>query len=545
MKFSRLAKVSGWINLPSLLRTRWPLLLLTMSAVVLVGALVRSRVPPLYEVVAHLSLGVEDEAAAGEADGFRSVRHNGLSRELAEIGSRSFLAEVVRSEQLLERWGCPDEAEAIARLRTRHRVVADRAGRGLALRARGQSPEDAAALANAIAEHFLARKEAEAKGEATARVHRLEAEAEQRLQEIAGVEGRLVEQAEAGSGEAESEGADLRRRLVSLRNLLHSLEAKRQLAALEAREARSPARLVVSASPERSAAVARGILSLPALVALGAIAGVALLLLSRGRQSRWSAIAELMERLGAPVAGFAPVSGRSIVAEAELPDELAEPYRELRNRLVRLPAGECLFLSMMPQRWETSFAETVVNLACVLADGGSTVLVVDADFRRPVLHGYFGAAQLPGLADYLSGEMRLEETVLRSRRANLWFMPAGPRHPDPGALLNGRRMSDLVWDLRSRFDFVLVASPSIHEVSDAGVLAGLADYVVVVASAHGYSMRRLRETKVALETVPACLGGVVLAVPAGEAGDGETTPNRAREETGAKGESLTAARHPR
>jgi len=147
---------------------------------------------------------------------------------------------------------------------------------------------------------------------------------------------------------------------------------------------------------------------------------------------------------------------------------------------------------------------------CVLADAGRTTLVIDADFRQPTLHGFFDAARHPGLSDFLSGEMRLEETVVRSRRPNLWFMPTGPLHDDPGGLLNGRRMGDLVWELRSRFEFILIASPSIHEVSDAGLLAGLADYTAVVTPCAGHSLRQLRETKTALETVSAPLGGVIL-----------------------------------
>jgi len=106
--------------------------------------------------------------------------------------------------------------------------------------------------------------------------------------------------------------------------------------------------------------------------------------------------------------------------------------------------------------------------------------------------------------------MRLEETVIRARRANLWFMPSGPRPDDPGGLLNGRRMSDLIWDLRSRFDFILFASPSIHECSDGGFLASVADYTIITEPSAGYSLKRLRETKTALETVSAVFGGVVL-----------------------------------
>jgi succinoglycan biosynthesis transport protein ExoP len=164
-------------------------------------------------------------------------------------------------------------------------------------------------------------------------------------------------------------------------------------------------------------------------------------------------------------------------------------------------------------------AEVVAGLATVLADAGRTTLVIDADFRTSALHGLFDAALHPGLSDFLSGEMRLEETVVRSRRANLWFMPAGPLPGDPGGLLNGRRMTDLIWDLRSRFDFILLVSPSIHEVSDGGLLAGIADYTLVATPNGGHGIKRLLETKRALETVSAAMGGVVLTKPLRLSGD--------------------------
>ncbi|HRD64302.1 MAG TPA: CpsD/CapB family tyrosine-protein kinase, partial [Nocardioides sp.] len=176
-------------------------------------------------------------------------------------------------------------------------------------------------------------------------------------------------------------------------------------------------------------------------------------------------------------------------------------------------------VALMPLRRSDRPAEVIANLAGVLADAGRTVLVIDADFRSPALHSAFEAARHPGLSDFLSGEMRLEETVVRSRKANLWFMPSGPLHDDPGGLLNGRRMADLVGDMRRRFDFVLVASPSIHTSSDAGVLAHLADSTAVVTAYSGHSVRSLRETSIALDLAGSALAAVILTVPAKHSGD--------------------------
>jgi hypothetical protein len=171
------------------------------------------------------------------------------------------------------------------------------------------------------------------------------------------------------------------------------------------------------------------------LVGLG-LGGLLVMLMARG-ETRWNIISSLLERLQLPIAGFAPLSGPSLLSGRLAPPHLIESYRDLRTKLKQLPVKDCLLMTLMPLRDRDGLAEAVTNLACVLADGGGTVLVIDADFRNPGLHHFFAAANHPGLSDFLSGEIRLEETVIKTRRPNLWFMPSGPLHDDPAGLING------------------------------------------------------------------------------------------------------------
>ena len=198
------------------------------------------------------------------------------------------------------------------------------------------------------------------------------------------------------------------------------------------------------------------------------------------------------------------------------PSLLIEAYRDLRTKLLRLPAGDCVLMTLLPMRGrDEGTAEVVTNLAAVLADAGRMVLVIDADFRAPRLHAQFDAANHPGLSDFLSGEMRLEETVIKCRRPNLWFMPSGPLHDDPCGLISGRRMGDLIWDMRSRFEFILIASPSIHEFSDAGALVALSDFTTLVAPYPESSISQLEKSRLAIEESSARLTAVFLTTKAG------------------------------
>ena len=180
-------------------------------------------------------------------------------------------------------------------------------------------------------------------------------------------------------------------------------------------------------------------------------------------------------------------------------------------------------MTLMPLRDREGLAEAATNLACVLADGGGTVLVIDADFREPQLHRSFDSANHPGLSDFLSGEIRLEETVIKTLRPNLWFMPSGPLHDDPCGLISGRRMGDLVWNMRSRFDFILVVSPAIHSVSDAGALSALADYTAVVTPYRGCSLSQLRRAQVAINSASGRLAAVFLTTKISYASPGDSS----------------------
>lgn len=521
MIFDQNASGYGWVDYFHLLRSRWPIVLLVCSLVLLSGAAVHKRVPRLYQS----ALRIELEVAPGEtgpgrsATAFTATQLNDLSRQVAELRSRSLLSEVVGTCGLVGRWQVDGESEALHLLEERIRVKELQADRALEVTALDLSPEFSAALANAVADCFLERKAAAVQSEASARVVRLAQDVRERHEAISKIEARLVEISDLPGGSGR-ESVDLRRQLVSERYLLRSLEAKHQLAGIKAGEAVAPAYVLDRAEVSEAKAAVSFWTTLPCLIVVGLISGgLVAIMMARG-ETRGNIIASLLNGLQLPVAGFAPLSGASLLSGRLVPPFLMESYRDLRTKLQRLPSGDCLLMTLLPLRDPEGLAEAATNLACVLADGGSTVLVIDADFRNPQLHQLFDAANHPGLSDFLSGEMRLEETVIKVRRPNLWFMPSGPLHDDPCGLITGRRMGDLIWDMRSRFDFILLISPAINEVSDAGALAALADCTAVVTPYRGSTLSQLRKARVAIESASAQLSAVFLTMKVPNVGSG-------------------------
>ncbi len=153
---------------------------------------------------------------------------------------------------------------------------------------------------------------------------------------------------------------------------------------------------------------------------------------------------------------------------------------------------------------------TLVNLAYICAQGGYTTLMIDADLRRPRLHTFFDINNSVGLTNYLTTELMLEDVILQTPVDNLYFMPSGILPSDAAGILNSRRMSELVQDVKQRFDLVLIDSPPILGVSDASVLASEVDLTMIVVQHRKLPRNMLIRVKQAVENVGGHVIGVVL-----------------------------------
>lgn len=153
---------------------------------------------------------------------------------------------------------------------------------------------------------------------------------------------------------------------------------------------------------------------------------------------------------------------------------------------------------------------TLVNLAYICAQGGYTTLMIDADLRRPRLHTFFDINNSVGLTNYLTTELMLEDVILQTPVDNLYFMPSGILPADAAGILNSRRMSELIQDVKQRFDLVLIDSPPILGVSDASVLASEVDLTLIVVQHRKLPRNMLVRVKQGVESVGGHVIGVVL-----------------------------------
>ncbi len=153
---------------------------------------------------------------------------------------------------------------------------------------------------------------------------------------------------------------------------------------------------------------------------------------------------------------------------------------------------------------------TLVNLAYICAQGGYSTLMIDADLRRPRLHTFFDINNRVGLTNYLTTDLLLEDVTLQTPIDNLFFMPSGILPADAAGILNSRRMSEMIQDVKQRFDLVLIDSPPILGVSDASVLASEVDLTMIVVQHRKLPKNMLLRVKQAVENVGGTVLGVVL-----------------------------------
>jgi succinoglycan biosynthesis transport protein ExoP len=137
-------------------------------------------------------------------------------------------------------------------------------------------------------------------------------------------------------------------------------------------------------------------------------------------------------------------------------------------------------------------------------------LIVDADLRRPIQHELFDVSNGVGLTNYLTTTMPLNEVLLPTGIENLSILPSGVLPSDAVGILNSQRMSDLISELKLRYDIVLFDSPPMLGVSDASVIASEVDQTIIVVQHRRFPRAMLTRVKQAILGVGGTVLGVVL-----------------------------------
>jgi len=206
-------------------------------------------------------------------------------------------------------------------------------------------------------------------------------------------------------------------------------------------------------------------------------------------------------------------SSRPLIVQADPRSPRAESFRTLRTNLQFITTEgstrSFVVTSSVPSEGKST---TTANLAIALSEAGHTVLVVDADLRRPKLAEYMGLEGAVGLTDVLIGRAELVDVVQPWGKGKLYVLPAGRIPPNPSELLGSRAMAHLLETFEKQFSFVLFDAPPLLPVTDAAVLGKSVGGVLVVVSAGHTHKNQLKGAVTALENVNARLAGFIVTM---------------------------------
>lgn len=235
--------------------------------------------------------------------------------------------------------------------------------------------------------------------------------------------------------------------------------------------------------------------------------GVTIAMLLERRDLSVRSTAQLRQMTPAPVLGVLPALRRAARLPQSPParvllDRRSMFVENLRALWFRIDHGHGLtrtvvITSSVPGEGKTSIA---TSLARLLAMSGRRVVIVDADLRYPSVHRVFALRRSPGLSEWINDSVPISEVLQKDRPSGACVVSAGRSSVPPADILQSPRVATLLAMLSGQFDFVIIDSPPVLAVHDAGIIAQLADLTVVAvrwgktpATALGAALQRLHD----------------------------------------------------
>lgn len=153
-----------------------------------------------------------------------------------------------------------------------------------------------------------------------------------------------------------------------------------------------------------------------------------------------------------------------------------EMFRIIRTR-VEFIAKRKTDITIMVTSSESGDGKTYfsINLACIYSMASPKTLLIDMDIRKPSLYARLGCQNTIGVSNYLANQCTLDEIIIRPPNADFDFITAGTVPPNAGELIRSDNLIEMIKELRTRYEFIIVDTSPIGIVADAYSFASLSD----------------------------------------------------------------------
>lgn len=184
---------------------------------------------------------------------------------------------------------------------------------------------------------------------------------------------------------------------------------------------------------------------------------------------------------------------KNLIALLEPQSFETEQFKMLRTNLLfpvsGTPPRTLMVTSATPSEGKSFVAS---NLAVSIAQNiNEYVLLMDCDMRLPCIHKRFGLGKVPGLSDYLLDNVPLSSLLVKTNINKLTILPGGKPPPNPAELLSSRRMTQLLDDVKKRYNdrYIIIDSPPPLLTSETRAIARQVDGILLVIK-YGYTNRK-------------------------------------------------------
>jgi capsular exopolysaccharide synthesis family protein len=194
---------------------------------------------------------------------------------------------------------------------------------------------------------------------------------------------------------------------------------------------------------------------------------------------------DVSTKLGLASLGVIPGVGKGVAVREQLEDprsQVSEAYQSVRTALqFSTDHGVPRSLLVTSTRASEGKSSTALALAQTLASLGATVLLMDADLRKPTFRGPSSTSK--GLSSLLAGSDKVADCIHPTQMERLFLLPSGPIPPNPAELLATGRFKEILEEALARFDHVIIDSPPVLGLADAPMLASSTEGTLMVIEA--------------------------------------------------------------